>query len=229
MSSDSRHVSLRHGRVDLALHELRSASGPVLLLLHGLGEATPRQVPGVASAWPGPVWGLDFTGHGSSSVPLGGGYTAELLLADVDHAVAHLGSVTILGRGLGAYVGLLAAGARPDRVLGLVMADGPGLFGGGSVPGNRPVVRPQMGGSPEVPDPFALLELSRDVRPPDYALLFAHLALSESRIDEPIEVCCVNQPEWLAAVCGLPGVRSSGGVAESLERYADMVDGGADG
>ena len=36
--------------------------------------------------WPGPVYGLDFTGHGASTVPVGGGYSAEMLLADADTA-----------------------------------------------------------------------------------------------------------------------------------------------
>ena len=48
-----------------------------------------------------PVWALDFTGHGASSMPVGGGYFCELLMADVDAALAHLGPTTLYGRGLG--------------------------------------------------------------------------------------------------------------------------------
>ena len=44
-------------------------------------EAAPEQVPETHDAWPGAVYALDFTGHGRSTVPAGGGYTAELLMA----------------------------------------------------------------------------------------------------------------------------------------------------
>jgi hypothetical protein len=51
---------LRHGRVELALHALRSGEGRPLLLLHGLGERSPR-IPGPELAdWRGPVFALDF-------------------------------------------------------------------------------------------------------------------------------------------------------------------------
>ncbi|MBV9256202.1 MAG: alpha/beta hydrolase, partial [Actinobacteria bacterium] len=33
---------LRHGKVDLALHDLRAGTGRPLLLLHGLGERSPE-------------------------------------------------------------------------------------------------------------------------------------------------------------------------------------------
>ena len=36
---------LRHGRVTLALHELRAGEGRALLLLHGLGERSPEALP----------------------------------------------------------------------------------------------------------------------------------------------------------------------------------------
>ena len=55
-------------------------------------------------------------------------------MGDVDAALAHLGPSTVLGRGLGAYIALLIAGARPDLVRGAVLADGPGLVGGGREP-----------------------------------------------------------------------------------------------
>lgn len=217
---------IRHARVDLALHRLRDDAGPILLLLHGLGERTPESVPPVADDWPGPVWGLDFTGHGDSTIPRGGGYTAELLLADADHALSHLGRATIFGRGLGGYVGMLAAGARPDRVRGVVAVDGPGLFGGGPTPGNRAVIT--LGDAPAVtpPDPYALVELSRDVRPPDYAMLFAHLAIGESDLDEPITLATINDPEWVVAVRGLPGVRSIN-PADALRDYAASYHSGS--
>ena len=56
------------------------------------------------------------------------------------------------------------------------------------------------------PDPFALVELARDVRPPDYATSFARLATQASPLEQPIAVAAVNRPEWLEAVVREPGV-----------------------
>jgi pimeloyl-ACP methyl ester carboxylesterase len=162
---------LRQGRLELALHELRRGDGRPLLLLHGLGEQAPTTVPGAAVAWPGGVYALDFVGHGASTVPAGGGYTAEVLMADADAALAELGTATVVGRGLGAYIALLIAGARADLVHGAVLTDGPGLLGGGVGPSS--IYLPPTSSWPEhpdTPDPFALAELSHDVRPADYAV-----------------------------------------------------------
>ena len=71
---------LRHNKIDLALHHLRGATDPAarpLLLLHGLGDHTPASVPDWVDSWGGAITGLDFTGHGASSIPSGGGYTAD--------------------------------------------------------------------------------------------------------------------------------------------------------
>lgn len=211
---------LRHVRIDLALHELRAGEGRPLLLLHGLGEASPEVVPPAAAAWPGPVLALDFTGHGASGVPVGGGYTAEVLMADVDTVLADIGPATVWGRGLGAYVALLIAGARPALVVGAVLADGPGLAGGGPAPHSPSIIAPAVGpGTPAVPDPFALAELSRDVRPPDYAATYARQALEFSPLDAPITVAAVVRPPWLAEVTALPGVAEAP-VADALAGYA---------
>jgi len=81
---------LDHNRVKIALHTLVEGEGTPLLVLHGLGEKTsPARDPW--SRWPGPVYGIDFTGHGASTVPSGGGYTAEVLMSDVDVALAEIG------------------------------------------------------------------------------------------------------------------------------------------
>ena len=127
-------TSILHGRVALALHELRAGHGRPLLLLHALGERTPSTVPALYDAWPGPVHGLDFTGHGASTLPKGGGYTCEMLMADADAALGALGEATVVGRGIGAYVAVLLAGARPTAVRGAILRDGPGLVGGGITP-----------------------------------------------------------------------------------------------
>jgi pimeloyl-ACP methyl ester carboxylesterase len=199
-------VTLRHNRVDLVLHRLREGVGRPLLHLHGLGERSPATVPDYLDAWPGPVWALDFTGHGDSTIPAGGGYFAEILMGDADLALAHLGSATVFGRGLGAYVALLVAGARPDLVRGAILDDGPGLIGGGVEPGTSYVqTEPLL--TPGPPDPFALLELSRDVRPPDYATTFARQATTLSGLDVAIAVVGSVRPPWLDAVDGEPGVR----------------------
>jgi pimeloyl-ACP methyl ester carboxylesterase len=195
---------LRHNRIDLALHRLRDGVGRPLLLLHALGERTPAAVPAWAAAWTGPVYGLDFTGHGDSTVPAGGGYSSELLLADADAALAELGEATLVGRGLGAYVALMLAGARPAQVRGAVLADGPGLAGGPTGPTSQYFLA--LPPRAAAPDPYALFELGRELRPPDYATLFVRLAVEGSGLDEPIAVSAVVRPAWLAAVVDEVGV-----------------------
>jgi pimeloyl-ACP methyl ester carboxylesterase len=203
--ADGATTTLAHHRSRLALHRLRDGVGRPLLLLHGLGEQTPEDVPWFAAEWPGPVFGLDFTGHGASTLPAGGGYSAEVLLADADAAVAHLGEVTVAGRGLGAYVALLLAGARPDVVLGTVLLDGPGMIASDNGPGSSaPLTVDTTALAP--PDPFALLELSRDIRTTDYAAVLVRMALMGSPIAEPVTVATINRPAWLAAVADEPGV-----------------------
>jgi pimeloyl-ACP methyl ester carboxylesterase len=216
---------LTHVKVQLALHELRPGSGRPLLLLHGLGEQTPSRAPSFADVWPGPVFGLDLTGHGGSSRAPGGGYTAEILMADVDAALAHLGPVTVVGRGLGAYVAMLIAGARPELVIGAVLCDGPGLSGGGPAPQSPSVVAPTAEALASAatasgrPDPFALVELTRDVRPGDYATTYARQALQFSALDAPLAIAAVVRPPWLEAVADEPGVLTEP-LADALARYA---------
>ena len=166
---------LTHGKIELALHELRAGSGRPLLLLHGLAERSPESLPEDFVGWPGPVYGLDFTGHGQSTVPAGGGYTCEQLLGDTDIALARLGEVTVCGRGIGAYVALLIAGARPKAIKGAILCDGPGLAGGSARPGT-PLIPMTNPSAVAPPDPFALVELSCDIRPPDYATSFVRQA-----------------------------------------------------
>jgi pimeloyl-ACP methyl ester carboxylesterase len=213
-------VRLRHNRVELALHELRSGSGRPLLHLHGLAERSPDEVPAHLEAWPGPVWALDLTGHGASDVAIGAGYFCEVLMGDVDTALAHLGEVTVFGRGLGAYVGLLTAGGRPELVRGTICFDGPGLAGGGPSP-SSPYITSGVGPPPPggTPDPWAVLELTRDVRPPDYAASFARQAAARSGLDLAIAVTGVNRPPWLEAVVAEPGVTECS-VAEALTLFA---------
>ena len=215
-------LSLRHSRVTLALHPLREARAPgarPLLLLHGRGEHTRPADAARAAAWPGAVFGLDFTGHGASTVPRGGGYTAEVLMADADAALAHLGPATLLGRGLGADVALLLAGARPEAVRGAILCDGPGMAGGGPRPTTPSIPWPAEPPDGRAPDPFALIELARDVRPPDYATSFARQAAQLSGLERPLSVCSLERPDWLRAVLDEPGVADTT-LGEALAHYA---------
>lgn len=215
-------IWLRHNRIDLALHKLDPGENEghrPLLILHGLGEQTPERVPEFLE-WPGPIYGLDFTGHGLSTIPVGGGYTSEVLTGDVDDALGHLGTSTILGKGLGAYVALLIAAARPAQVLGAVLTDGPGLAGGGVQPGSPSLAFPPPWSGNSAPDPLALLELSRDVRPPDYAQNLVRLAVDRSELDKVLIVSAVARPEWLSAIATEPGV-GGGTVVEALRHFSD--------
>ena len=196
-----RVTTLHHNKVELALHQLRDGEGRALLVLHGLGEQSPDEVPAELDGWPGPVWALDFTGHAASTVPAGGGYTAESLMGDADAALHHLGEATVYGRGLGAYIALLLAGARPSLVHGAILDDGPGLAGGGAVPAS-PVLLRLADDLPAPPDPFALAELSNDVRPPDYAATFVRQAVHFGSLDPCIAVVARVRPPWLAEVVG---------------------------
>lgn len=219
-------TTVRHNKVDLAMHRLRDAHEPAarpLLLLHGLGEETPGTVPSWVESWRGAVVGLDFTGHGRSTIPRAGGYTAELLLGDADAALGALvvdspdGMITVLGRGLGGYIALQLAGARASQVHGAIVLDGPGLAGGPTGPTSQSFFSLDTHG--EVPDPYALVELGRDLRPPDYVRAFVRLATDGSDLDEPVAVCSVFRPEWLEAVAGEPGVMDVP-LAEALDAYA---------
>lgn len=167
--------------------------------------------------WPGAVYALDFTGHGESTVPKAGGYTPETLIADVDAAIECVGSsLTLIGRGLGAYIALLTAGARADAVHGAILCDGPGIAGGGPMPGTPTVVRIDVD-APVPPDPFALAELSKDVRPPDYAVDFARLASANVR--NPFAIVARARPEWLEAVAEEVGVVPTS-LPDALRAYA---------
>ena len=207
---------LQHGKVSLALHRLRHGDGRALLLLHGLGDRSPDAIPAWSLNWPGPIAALDFTGHGLSTIPRGGGYSAEMLLADGDTALAELGTVTVVGRGLGAYVALLLAGTRAQSVRGAVLTDGPGLVGGGTQPTSSSFVVLEPREAP--PDPYALFEMSRDLRPPDYATVFARMAVEHSGLDEPITVSAVVRPPWLAAVADEMGVGEAS-IRDALAAY----------
>jgi pimeloyl-ACP methyl ester carboxylesterase len=215
---------LRHGRVPLALHALREAEGEPLLCLHALGGRAADWAE-AAVAWPGPVYALDFAGHGASGWLSGGGYTPELLAGDADVALARLGTARVAGAGIGAYVALLLAGARPEHVPGALLLPGAGLGGGGGEP--DPAFEPslewtRLRGEPPSPgerppcDPFTT-QLEREFRPPDYAAAFAARASRLLLLEdgEP-------RPPWWQATAGAASAErvEAASAAAALARLA---------
>ena len=198
--------------------------GDALLCLHALrGSAADWSE--AAASWPGPVYALDFAGHGLSEWVAGGGYTPELLAGDADVALAHIGSARVAGAGLGAYVALLLAGARPEHVPGVLLLPGAGLGGSGAEP--DPAHQPSLewgrlrDGSPppgERPafDPFTTV-LERELRPPDYAAAFAARANRLLLLDDGD----ARPPWWQAAAQAATAERiAARSTAEALARLA---------
>ena len=171
----------------LALHHLREGDGRAAPAPARPGRSgrRPRCRHG-STAGTGPIAALDFTGHGESTIPVGGGYTAEILLADADIGAGRARAghrVRPRPRRL-RRAACSPARARPTCV-GTILADGPGLAGGGHVPDLAELLR-RSRRRDGPPDPYALVEMSRDLRPPDYAAAFVRLALAGSPLDEPI-------------------------------------------
>ncbi len=185
-------MKIDSGRVSLWLEELRSGSGTPLLLLHELGgssaDFTEQDVD-----WPGPVYALDFSGHGRSGRCLGGGYSPEVLTADADAALDALGYACVVGVGLGGYVGVLLAGSRAEQVPVVAVLPGKGLDGGGASPSFESAPKPSavqaasashdLQAEPAT-DPVVVSTLSADPRPSDYAPLFAEGAARVAIIDD---------------------------------------------
>jgi pimeloyl-ACP methyl ester carboxylesterase len=212
-------MQLDHAGIALWLSQLHAGDGPNLLLLHALGGSS-ADFPAGAIDWPGPVHALDFCGHGRSGRVVGGGYYPELLAADADAALAQLGPAYVLGAGLGAYVALLLAGARPELVPGVALIDGPGLAAHAepdfSVRHTSPSYQPNDVSralqSEARTDPAALTGLDPDVRPPDYAAQLAANAKRVVLLDDGGE-----KPPWWRAVAALPNaVAVQGGQPAAL-------------
>jgi pimeloyl-ACP methyl ester carboxylesterase len=221
-------TAIRHERVSLALHALRPGVGTPLLLLHALGGSA-GEWSREPIAWPGRVYALDFSGHGGSARVAGGAYTPELLVGDADAALARLGTACVAGAGLGAWVALLLAGARPDHVPAALLLPGAGLAGGGAVPDfqaavsaewiARTDVRLGHGGQRTAEDPYLLL-LEQDLRPVDYAGAFAararRLLLAEDG--------SVRPPWWEAVATSAAAERvPAGDLRAALARLAAAV------
>ncbi|MEN8159482.1 MAG: alpha/beta hydrolase [Myxococcota bacterium] len=209
------------GRCGLALHELRGGSGPALLALHALGGSAQDFAP-LAPDWPGPVWALDFTGHGASDRPRGGSYTPELFAADADATLAEIGEAAVVGSGLGAYVALLVAGTRPKLVPAALLLPGRGFAGGGAEPDraspvaerNAPVLALLDAAPGAAFDPLATA-CERDLRPPEYARAYADAA-QRLLLAEPE----VRPPWWEAARAAARAEAAPGGLPDALARLA---------
>jgi pimeloyl-ACP methyl ester carboxylesterase len=138
------------------------------------------------SVWRGPVHALDFAGHGQSDRVVGRCYFPELFLLDADEALAALGGRAYLaGEGVGAYVALLLAGARPEAVPAALLLPGCGLGCGGDGPNfERPpesieaweerIRTTALGYSASADPDVATCE--QRFRPPDYVSDFASKA-----------------------------------------------------
>lgn len=195
--------TLINGRTSLHLRQLDEGNGTPLLLLHDLfGSMEDWQRPAlqeaVEKAWDGPVWALDFAGHGDSAWRPGGAYYPELFATDADAALEEIGSACVAGIGLGAYVALLLAGARAEKVPGGLLLPGTGMAGGGPEPALAPnpnsleeLARASGGtetASDTATDPRVILA-QNDIRPVDYACSFgtrsAGLVLAEDGHPRP--------------------------------------------
>ncbi len=222
-------MKLVHGRIKLELHERRRGHGAPLLLLHALRGSSEDWETGI-EVWRGPVYALDFSGHGRSEWLTGGAYTPELLTADADAALAYLGRpATLVGAGLGAYVALLLAGARPAQVNAALLLPGLGLEGGGPQPDfDRPGEAPadEAGASRVRPangvraDPM-LRVLDTDVRPTDYAETIAGAARRLVLLEDGRE----RPPWWEAVRRSASAETARDGVETALSRLCNRSAG----
>lgn len=212
-------IHLHHANVTLALHPLSRGEGLPLLLLHALG-ASAGQWHGLPVEWDGPVYGLDFCGHGESHWLRGGAYTPELFVADADTALARLGTAAVAGLGLGAYVALLLSGVRGEEVPATLLLPGDGLIGGPPRPdftrGFRLIEeRPEVVGC----DPL-VWTVDHMVRPPEYTDELGRgatrLLLAEDDGDRPL---------WWQALRVLRQVQPvSTDLGEAFRRLAEACD-----
>lgn len=204
-------MRLAHNRTEVELYELAPGRGRALLLLHALYGSSADWGEGLAP-WPGPVYALDFGGHGRSQWHKGGAYTPELLACNVDEALRQIGPAVLVGAGIGAYVGLLVAGARRDVVPAALVLPGLGDSGGGILPHAQEHIEiltdvaVSRGGA----DPMVCF-LERDIRPLDYIAPFARKANRLVLVENGGDV-----PTWWETVRAVAGVRSVSDVGAGL-------------
>ena len=179
-------MQIFHGRAPVELHTLKKAEGRPLLLLHELGSNSLAGSDAIPDWSQGPVYAIDFAGHGQSSWLRGSAYYPEHFLADADLALEQIGEpCAVLGTGIGAYVALMLAGSRVDSVLGALLWDGAGLDGVGSTPDSELVFEDVEGFEDYIAatakdyvtgtDPL-VARCDGDMRPTEYAASFAQAA-----------------------------------------------------
>jgi pimeloyl-ACP methyl ester carboxylesterase len=215
-------MRITHGRMTLELHELARRNGPALLLLHALYGSSDDwgKVPAV---WPGAVYALDFAGHGKSDWVPGGVYYPENLAADIDAALQHIGGAALAGAGLGAYLGLLVAGARRELVSAALLLPGAGVDGGGPAPdfdAPFPGLDHPMPGELVEPaaDPMVRL-LDSYVRPVHYVEPFAHAARRVLLVEDGT----ARPPWWEAARRSPTAEVVSADLRGGLQRLAERT------
>jgi pimeloyl-ACP methyl ester carboxylesterase len=201
--------------VTLALHPLREAAGRALLCLHAVGGAA-RDFQEAARLWSDRSL-LRFSGHGDSARCAGAAISRRIWPA-TDAALARIGPALLIGAGVGAYVALLLAGARPDAVPGALLLPGAGLEGGGAAPdpASDTLARWTDLGAPLPGCDPAVRRLERDIRPPDYAEAFARAARRVLLAEGDF-----RQPPWWQAVRSSPtALPVPGDLAAGLARLA---------
>ena len=201
---------VQNGRTSLQLHQYADGEGPALLLLHELG-ASSAMWEGKDLAWEGPLWALDFAGHGSSSWRMGGAYYPELFATDAAAALEAIGPAYLAGAGLGAYVALLLSGGHPEKSPATLLCPGKGLAGGGAVPSVAPhresydrLLETHRDSTDPTPptDPRTVLA-EDDIRPQDYTRSFAERCTSIWLAEDGTE-----RPAWWSSLRELPEVRT---------------------
>lgn len=236
MSDSAATTRLTHGRVGLALHRLaprrEGTDLPPLLLLHALGASSEAWRSALPD-WDGGIHALDFAGHGASDRVRGGGYYPEYFLSDADIALGALGDFAALaGAGIGAYVALLLAGSRPERVPAALLWPGAGLAGAGSMPDfDAPElvsleawearIAADAASHSRSCDPM-VATAGRDYRPDDYVAAFAAratcLLFAEGADVEP----AATLPSWWTnALCEARSETVPGTGPRAFARLAD--------
>jgi pimeloyl-ACP methyl ester carboxylesterase len=225
-------MRLQHGRVSIELHTLKGGQGRPLLLLHALG-ASAETWPTAALSWShGPIYALDFAGHGSSGHVRGGAYYPEYFLADADLALAQIDEACVLvGAGIGAYVAMMLAGSRAERVSVALLLEGAGLEGGGSSPdleregedieGFECFLEIASTNYEASTDPLVAL-CDRDLRPLDYVTSFA--ASAKPMLFSPHVGGEISSPDWWqTAFVANRGITGSEDLVESLDELESMA------
>lgn len=213
-------MRLSHARTEIELHRLSSEAGPTLLLLHQLFGSS-AEWSGVAEAWPGTVYALDFSGHGRSQWFEGGAYSAEHFAANADIALQEIGPAVVAGAGLGAYVALLIAGGRPSLVPGALLLPGCGLAGAGAEPDNTralPDFNASLRADRNGGDPMTVC-VEMFLRPTEYARRFADAARCLLLAED-----CSARPPWWHEIRNSHAARPvRGSVAELLPALARVL------